>query len=110
MKNLAIIVISALIVNLIFSCASSTKSFPTQFFEKISSTPEKIIDSIKKADTLDQISTDYISDWNKSHYVTSDSLITTQYVVVTQKGDTTCVISVTSVAGDSISLIKYRKE
>ena len=43
-------------------------------------------------------------------YVTSDSVMTTQYVAVTQKGDTTFIISVTSIDGDSISLIKYRKE
>ena len=109
MKNLIIIFISATIIGFIISCGS-TKNFPTTFWEKLTNTPEKIIDSIKEADTLIEIPLDYLKKWNKNMYITSDSLITTQYVLVTQKGDTTCVISVTSVDGDSISLIKYRKE
>lgn len=109
MKNLLTLFIAAIIIGFIISCGS-IKNFPTKFFEKLSSTPEKVIDSIKKADTLLHISSDYLNEWNKSMYATSDSLITTQYVAVTHKGDTTCVISVTSVSGDSISLIKYRKE
>lgn len=109
MKNLLIAFLSILIIGFIISCGS-TKNFPTSFFEKFTSAPEKIIDSIKKADTLLQIPVDYLKEWNKSMYVTSDSLMTTQYVAVTQKGDTTCIISVTSISGDSISLIKYRKE
>ena len=109
MKNLLIVFLSALILGFIISCGS-TKNFPTSFFEKFTTAPEKVIDSIKKADTLLQIPVDYLKEWNKSMYVTSDSLMTTQYVAVTQKGDTTCIISVTSISGDSISLIKYRKE
>lgn len=109
MKNLLIVFLSALILGFIISCGS-TKNFPTSFFEKLTTTPEKVIDSIKKADTLLKIPVNYLKEWNKSMYITSDSLMTTQYVAVTQKGDTTCIISVTSISGDSISLIKYRKE
>ena len=109
MKNLLIVFLSALILGFIISCGS-TKNFPTSFFEKFTTAPEKVIDSIKKADTLLKIPVNYLKEWNKSMYITSDSLMTTQYVVVTQKGDTTCIISVTSISGDSISLIKYRKE
>lgn len=109
MKNLIIVVVFAIVTGLIISCRS-TKNFPTSFFEKLTSAPERVIDSIKKADTLISIPLNYLSKWNKSMYVTSDSVMTTQYVAVTQKGDTTFIISVTSIDGDSISLIKYRKE
>lgn len=109
MKNLLIVFLSILIIGFIISCGS-TKNFPTSFFEKFTAAPEKIIDSIKKADTLLKIPVNYLKEWNKSMYITSDSLMTTQYVAITQKGDTTCIISVTSISGDSISLIKYRKE
>lgn len=109
MKNLLIAILSVVILGFIISCGS-TKNFPTRFWEKLTSTPEKIIDSIRKADTLFQIPINYVESWNRSMYITSDSVMTTQYVAVTSKKDTVCVISITSTEGDSISLIKYRKE
>lgn len=109
MKNFIIILLSTIVIGIIISCGS-TKNFPTKFFEKITNTPEKVIDSIKKADTLVQIPVNYLKEWNKSLYLTSDSTATAQYVIVTTKGDTTYIISITNVEGDSTSLIKYRKE
>lgn len=49
-------------------------------------------------------------EWPKSMYFTSDSVITTQYTTITTKEDTTYVFSITESAGDSIYLIKFRKE
>ena len=49
-------------------------------------------------------------EWPKSMYFTSDSVITIQYTTITTKEDTTYVFSITKSAGDSIYLIKFRKE
>lgn len=49
-------------------------------------------------------------EWPKLMYFTSDSVITTQYTTITTKEDTTYIFSITESAGDSIYLIKFRKE
>lgn len=106
MKNL--IIIFTIIFGLTVSC-KSTKSFPTTFYEIYSNNPELTIDSINKVDTL-QFLQNYKNQWNKSMYITSDSVITTQYTAVTSRKDTTYIMSVIVVDGDTTYLIKYRKE
>lgn len=104
MKKLILILITIL---LIISCGTSRK-FNTTFYEGFSIEPQRIIDSITTANLLPAF-TEY-REWPKSMYFTSDSVITTQYTTITTKEDTTYVFSITESAGDSIYLIKFRKE
>lgn len=104
MKKLILTLITTL---LIISCGTSRK-FSTTFYEGYSGEPQEIIDSIITANSLPA----FIGyrEWPKSMYFTSDSVVTTQYTILTTKEDTTYVFSITESAGDSICLIKFRKE
>lgn len=104
MKKLILILITIL---LIISCGTSRK-FNTTFYEGFSIEPQRIIDSITTANLL-PASIEY-QKWPKLMYFTSDSVITTQYTTITTKEDTTYIFSITESAGDSIYLIKFRKE
>lgn len=104
MKNISLIIITILCI---LSCGTSRK-FSTSFFEKSSGKPQEIIDSIREKNLLPIFSP--YKDWVKSMYYSSDSIITTQYVIVTSREDTTYIFSVTESAGDSLYLIKFRKE
>lgn len=96
------------LILLLIGCGS-TRKFQTSFFELYTSSPGEIIDSISKADTL-EIPIQYKEGWNKSMYITSDSVMTTQYVGLWVRKDTTYIISITEEEGDSIVYLKYRKE
>lgn len=108
MKQKIILCLGTILFLLLF-IACGTKKFPTKFYDTWSGFPEKVIDSISRADSI-QVPIDYKNLWNKNMYITSDSVVTTQYIYVTEKKDTTYVISVTIASEDSIGLIKYRKE
>ena len=103
-KSITLLVLTILIV---ISC--SRKTFPTKFYDSFTPRPQELVDSILRADTL-ELSRDYKNEWNRSMYITSDSVITTQYVGLWARKDTTYIISITEEEGDSIVYLKYRKE
>lgn len=105
MKNLFYCLIIILLI--LISC--SRKTFPTKFYESFTSRPQELVDSILKADTLG-LSRDYKNGWNRSMYITSDSVIITQYVGLWIRNDMIHIMSITEEEGDSIVYIKYRKE
>lgn len=105
-KKIYIILILGLLVT-ILGCRTS-RGFSTTFYEGFSGKPQEVVDSITTANSLPAF-TGY-REWPKSMYLTSDSAVTTQYTAITSKVDTTYVFSITEVAGDSIYLIKFRKE
>lgn len=104
MKKLILTLITTL---LIISCGT-TRKFNTTFYKGFSIEPQRIVDSITTANLL-PASIEY-QEWPKLMYFTSDSVITTQYTTITTKEDTTYIFSITESAGDSIYLIKFRKE
>ena len=104
MKKLILTLITTL---LIISCGT-TRKFNTTFYEGFSIEPQRIVDSITTANLL-PASIEY-QEWPKLMYFTSDSVITTQYTTITTKEDTTYIFSITESAGDSIYLVKFRKE
>lgn len=95
------------ILLLLILAGCSRKNFPTRFYTFHSTEPIQQLDSIIRADTL-RVTTDYRK-WTKNMFITSDSVMTTQYTAVCQKNDTTFIISVTETEGEP-STIKYRKE
>lgn len=104
MKNIFIIILFLLTI---ISCGTSRK-FSTSFFEEHTTTPQKTVDSIVRVNSIPAL-VNY-RDWIKSMYFSSDSVVTTQYLGVTSLKDTTYIFSITEFAGDSIFLIKFRKE
>ena len=95
-------------ITLIISC--SPRTFPTKFHEFSTTEPQELVDSILRADTLYNLLGDYRSEWNRSMYITSDSVIVTQYVGLCTKKDTTYIISIIEEKDDSIVYVKFRKE
>lgn len=105
MKKLVSMIV--IVIFLAISCQTPRK-FSTSFFERRTNNPQEVVDSIVNANLLPAL-TKY-RDWNRSMYFSSDSVVTTQYLGVTSLKDTTYIFSITEFAGDSISLIKFRKE
>lgn len=101
-------VLSLLITLTILISCGTPRGFSTSFFETKTTNPQEIVDSIRISNSLPAIPR--YREWVKSMYFTSDSMIATQYVIMTQKVDTTYIFSITEVAEDSIRLIKFRKE
>lgn len=109
-KNIMIfrkLITLVLFILIVISC--SRRTFPTKFFEFYTSYPTSVIDSIALADTL-EIPKNYVEEWNRSMYITSDSVIITQYVGLWIRNDMIHIMSITEEEGDSIVYIKYRKE
>ena len=107
MKKILYSALLTIIVLVIVSCATKRK-FLTTFFEVQTKTPELIIDSICASNLIPE-NNDFYS-WSKSMYIGSDSVMTEQYTRYTQKEDTTYIFTVIKIQGDSICLIKFRKE
>lgn len=95
------------ILSILLFVSCSHKNFPTKFFATDTDNAAYKVDSIIKADTL-RMPADYRK-WTKNMFITSDSVITTQYTAVYQKNDTTFIISVTETENKPAT-IKYRRE
>lgn len=108
-KTYILLIILIIIAWIIVLISCKTRKFSTRFFEISTINPELIIDSISKSDSID-IPINYNNGWSKSLYFTNDSVITSQYVYVTYKEDTTYILSITKLENSNVSYIKFRKE
>lgn len=77
-----------------------------EFYNYITNKPNYILDSISIANNIKL--NNYIT-WNKSYFVTQDSIKTIQYINGINKNDTLYIFSVTNRNDDKV-IIKFRIE
>lgn len=101
MKKLVFLFLTLLIVG----CGTTRK---TVFFERVTSQPLSVIDSLNTVHGL-SVPTN-LGSWGKTYFIGSDSVMTTVYVLTEKKKDTLFIFSVTETAGKENIIFKFRKE
>lgn len=101
MKKLIFLFLTLLIVG----CATTRK---TVFFERVTSQPLSVIDSLNTVHGL-SVPTN-LDSWGKTYFIGSDSVMTTVYVLTEKKGKVLYIFSVTQTAGKDDVLFKFRQE
>lgn len=90
---------------MIAGCGTSRK---TVFFEKVTSQPFSIIDSLNISYNLNIPSNFKL--WNKTHFIGSDSVTTTIYLISKKENKNLYIFSITEKENNKNILLKFRQE